>query len=125
MWIEPSDVVAFILAGDIHEAEMHAILAFARRLSEGDVYTVIDLSRVGTVSPEARRVVRETPAHPTLRSVAVVGASFHLRVLATLIMKALAMVAKRSFDLAFFRSDDEARAWIADLRQKRGGGGTW
>lgn len=124
LWFEPPDTIGFVLAGDLSEDEIRGILAFVRESSQGadDIYMLINMVGLGTVSQGGRRLSRETPTPTVLRGIAVIGASFHMRVLTTLTLKALAIVTRRPFEVAFFGAEPEARAWIADLRRRRAGG---
>lgn len=81
------------------------------------MFGLIDMSRVGTISPEARLIARAEAGHLPLRGTAVFGASFHHRVIALLANKAATLLKKDHQPIAFFATEAEARAWIDERRR--------
>lgn len=83
-----------------------------------DVFGMLNVSRIGEVTPEARIVARKLASQVILRASMVIGASFQYRVLALLINKATALLSHtKSRPLHFFDSEAEARAWVAEARK--------
>jgi hypothetical protein len=82
------------------------------------IFLMIDLSRVTSVSPAARKAIGDhTGGVPVLATV-VIGAPFAIRTLATLVSKGVQIlrgVAEPS--LAFFDSEAEGRAWLVGRGQ--------
>jgi hypothetical protein len=118
-WEDP-DVTFLAIIGDLSRPEMRRILDETNASAKGKPYIfgLIDMSRVGTISPEARVVARTEAGHFLLRGTAVFGASFHHRVIALLANKAAALLKKDHQPIAFFATEAEARAWIDERRRE-------
>jgi SpoIIAA-like len=117
--LEPPDTLRIVMVGDLSAAEAAALFDTIHDLSNGlsHFFALTDVTGAGGISPGARSIVRERTPSTRLRGTAVFGASFHLRVIATLVAKAVTTV-KRDFDapITFFETEDEARAWIEKRR---------
>jgi hypothetical protein len=118
---EPPDTIVEEVVGDITYVEAQGILAAAAELMEGldEAYVLGDISRVGTITASARSAVGQARTTPNVPAYAVVGASQRMRVLAMLILKGAALIRKQKAEIRFFESQDQARAWFAELREKR------
>jgi hypothetical protein len=80
---------------------------------------LIDVSLAGTISPEARRFLLENRRRTKVPgAVAVVGASFTVRTLAHMVIRALQALTKSYLGMHFFTDEAAARAWI-DAQRKR------
>jgi hypothetical protein len=122
---EPPDVVYVETAGDITEEEMSALLREMGRLSEGREYFFLldDISRIGKISPEARRRATEEVDALPMRGIAVFGAKFSQRVLATLLAKLLSLFGKfGDRPVVIVETEAQARAWIETRRRELRGG---
>lgn len=116
---EPPDTFFLVLVGDVPGEEMRRTIAKAMEHTAGRTYALglIDMSRVGTISPEARMIARNEARAIPMRGTAIISASFHHRVIALLINKAVALVRKDYQPVAFFATETEARAWLAERRE--------
>lgn len=74
---------------------------------------LVDVTKLSTISPSVRQASREAAKHLKVGPIVVVGASFHTRVILTLMIKA-SRLAKRetSMDLMFASSEAEGLAWL-------------
>lgn len=117
-WVPP-DILYSTFIGDISSEEMR------RLMSEGVAFTkdrpgtfgMLNIARLHEVSPEARAVARELAHDVRIRASAIIGASFHHRVLAMLINKATSLLnPARARPVRFFNSEAEAFAWFDELR---------
>lgn len=118
LW-EPPDIVFMAFIGDIFESEMRWLTTESTLLGNAnpDPFVLVDLSRIGSVSPEARVVAKFAGKGARVRATAVFGASFHHRVIATLVNRAARMLNGGSHHpIEFFATEAEARAWIAQRR---------
>jgi hypothetical protein len=70
-----------------------------------------------------RRIVREVRPSPKVRALAAVGAKPNFRVLVTLMMKAVSIFWKNPYEVRFFETQAQARAWFDELRRQRSRGG--
>jgi hypothetical protein len=116
---EPPDICITVLIGDISGHEMRRLMAETMVLIAGKPYVLglIDMSRLGVLSPEARQVARTEALNLPMRGTAVFGASFHHRVLAILINKAASLLKKDHQPVAFFVTEAEAREWLEARRK--------
>ena len=98
---------------------MRRLLDDTNASAKGKPYMLglIDMSRVGTISPEARIIARAEAGHFPLRGTAVFGASFPHRVIAMLANKAASLLKKDHQAIAFFATEAEARAWLEERRK--------
>jgi hypothetical protein len=117
---EPPDLVIEELRGDVTGEDMTQVLDASKEwLDTGrDIYFLVDLSEAGTLSREARDVVRTKRVRPNIRGAALFGASFQVRVVSSLVTRTLFLLDKVSYEIKFLDTEAEARAWIATLRKK-------
>lgn len=85
----------------------------------GQVLALFDVSKGTSVPAESRRLLAQwnrdgrEPA-PT----AIVGSSLALQAAATMIVYTIRIFTGKQAPLAFFKNQDEARAWLAQQQQK-------
>lgn len=120
--VDPPDTICFSLRGGISASDVLAIYAELHRCWVGNggklIFGIADLSRVGTLLPEARKAVL-APAHRHDSYVPIiVGATFALRVSVNLVSRAYRMLSgdPDPIPTLFFETQGEARAWIAENR---------
>lgn len=122
---EPPDVVFCKTIGDVTEDEMIDLLTEMKRLAKDSPHFFLlnDLSQIGTISPQARKLAADRVSDLHLRGIAVYGASFSQRVVAMFIAQVLNLVGKSADrPIKIAESEAEARAWIekrrAELRRR-------
>ena len=119
---EGAGVVFIRIGGDLAEDDAAAFfrafdwLCDTRGLER--VFWLIDLGRLGTISPSARTRLARNPLRPENKGVVIFGASFRQRVLATLVDKATSLFHPNTPPLVFFDNEADARAWIDVHRRK-------
>ncbi|WP_437809326.1 STAS/SEC14 domain-containing protein [Sorangium sp. So ce1078] len=115
---EPDGILCVALHGDMSEETMRAMMAALRRVAESsrEVLVLGDLRRAGTIPAPARKVAAEVMHTARLDVAAAVGASFSVRVVVTLTTKGVQLLTGRSYPLAYFDSESEARAWLLAQR---------
>jgi hypothetical protein len=117
---EPPDVVFVAVNGDVSVDEARRLIAEIRPLllDKPRVFFISDFRRCGAVPPDARAVTRGVIKGTNVRGTAVFGASFHVRVVMTLIYKAAKLL--NNYDdsnpLFFCDTEAQARAWIEERR---------
>jgi hypothetical protein len=121
--IEEPDVAYWCLAGDVTTDDIQAIYEVQTKFCEGKpyIFVLVDVSEIRSISADARRAAAEGPkiGNSTLpvRANAVVGASFHFRIVGTLIAKAAKLIHRsRENPTRFFETEAEARAWLVERR---------
>lgn len=117
---EPPDLCVTVFVGDIDATEMRWMNEQLRRAVEGrgHVFLLIDQSRSGSVSAEARRLSVEGTKNLNIVEAAVFGASFHIRVIMSLIVRVLKLLRGQNRELIhFFSTEAEARAYLAERRR--------
>jgi hypothetical protein len=122
---EPPDVVHVATVGDVSGEEMSALLREMGRLAAGcgHFFLLNDVSKMGTLTPEGRKRATEEVDALALRGIAVYGAAFSQRVVATLMARLLNMFARASDrPIAIVETEAQARAWIARRRKQLVGG---
>ena len=102
--LEPPDTIMITVVGDLsveQTLEVHVVLEELSRA--GSFFALADLTRLGRTPPAARAVSTRWPHMGRIRALAVFGTGFEQRVVATLIIKAMALLSKDfTAKLAFF-----------------------
>ena len=119
---ESSFIIAMQASGELDERAARALCTEFRRRSAatGSAFLFADFSGVTSMGAAARKAVLEELRDVRLDAVAVLGASFQIRVLSMLIARVLQMFT-RHYPLRFFDTEEEARAWLLEQRRTRGG----
>ena len=118
---EPPDIGCVIYHGDLDGPTTADLSEAGRRFTKGRpyVFLLVDVSKLGKVSAEARRGSATGGKDINLRGVAVVGASATLRVISSLVTRAVDLLNGNTDNpTRFFQTEAEARAWITGRRQQ-------
>ncbi|MBZ5715792.1 STAS/SEC14 domain-containing protein [Nannocystis pusilla] len=95
-----------------HAKTVHEYLA--QIMAEtGRCYLLADMSQMNGIPTDTRRYVGEWHKQHTVSGVAVYGASFATRAIATLMFQAVRIVGAQQIEMEFLRDEAEARRWIA------------
>ncbi|MDI1444142.1 hypothetical protein [Polyangium sp. 6x1] len=122
---EEPDLVIGHLVGHVTGDVMQRLFDVQHRFSEGKphLFLIVHVRHVADVTSEARRVVIDAPkvkvpAIPIL-GCSFVGASFHVRVLGTMVFRAARLLGgANTFPVRYDDTENEARAWIDNLRRE-------
>ena len=122
---EPPDLYITTFVGDIDAADLMRIAdeqnrLFEQQLPGGRDYILVlaDVSAIGRITADARKTFANLAPSVKVCGTAIIGASFPIRVIATLVNKAANLLANRaqSNPVCFFGTEAEARAWLAKRR---------
>lgn len=121
--VEPPDLLWVIWEGHTTLAQMVAVYAFLETFARGagSVYLLQDLSGARGLAPEARRLVATDERTTLLAANACYGAPFHVRVMATMVERAIRLIRGAVVPVAFVSSEAEARIWLDAQRDRRRG----
>lgn len=115
------DVCILTVRGD-YDLEVEAYFTHVReRLGERFGYrlTIMDVSQGGTITHRARMALaRWNKRHRPPVSLAIVGASFAIRQLVNMILSAIRFLTGRRTEYSFFKTHEEARAWLDQERPR-------
>jgi hypothetical protein len=115
---DPPDTCVWTLVGDVDVDLMRELADAQERGLKGlpHVFSLLDVTDIGSVSAEARKeAARKRDVN--MRGTAFIGASFHIRVLATLLSKAAKVLNRDEVaPMRFFKTKAEALAWFEELR---------
>lgn len=121
----PPDEIRFVLRGVLNDDDTRSYLDFL--FAQGDkagrkLYSAYDLSAWERVSEESRKLVINVERPYPYAALAIVGASFSTRALASMILRAGGLVAPKKFGFPwkFVASMAEAHAWFEELRARDG-----
>ncbi|MDI1475083.1 STAS/SEC14 domain-containing protein [Polyangium sp. y55x31] len=121
MCFEPPDTCFVTYVGDLDAdvvARMNAVLEETTR-HRRSVDLLVDLSRTGQVSERVRRHAAFGMLLLNPRATAVFGADFHLRVVVSMITKAIRLLhVDLRGQIKFFDRETDARAWLAEVRRR-------
>lgn len=120
--LEPPDIMFVTNDGDVSAEEATAISAQLEAFAQGkDLLLVLfNVERGKSVAPQARKEIVDSMSRLPVGGVAMVGAAFSQRVLATLMSKAMLLLHPAAPPLRFFSTEAEARAWLSERRRAAG-----
>lgn len=117
---EPPDIGYVYYDGDMDAASMLAYAEQSRiyTANKPRVFLIVNTSKLGRLSAEARRMSADGSKGLALRGIAVIGASRTIRVLAELVSRGMDILNRNNDNpTRFFETEAEARAWI-DTRRR-------
>lgn len=121
MCFEPPDTCFVTYVGDLDAdivTRMNGALAHEARHRKS-VDLLVDLSRTGQVPERVRRHAAIGMLVLNPRATAVFGADFHLRVVVSMITKAIRLLhVDLRGQIKFFDREADARAWLAEVKRK-------
>ncbi|MDI1451061.1 STAS/SEC14 domain-containing protein [Polyangium sp. 6x1] len=122
LWMEGPDLLCMELHGTFDAAGAEAYLRLVFELGDrhGTFALLADMRDLQSIPPHARsRLSRVDRTYP-YRAVALHGASFTLGIVATMVVKAGRTLAPSAFpfELAFFQTEAQARAFLAPFRDR-------
>ncbi len=118
----PPDTVRVWWMGTATGDDFARIIEWSVLQMENRPYFVIaDLSQLTTISTDARELsARDTRMHAILR-VAMLGASFHIRVVVSMVTRAMELFYKEQRGkMRFFDNEADALAWLKAERTRLG-----
>jgi len=121
--LEEPDVAYWHLVGDVTVDDIREIYDLQMKFCKDKPYIFVmaNVSEIRSISADARKLAAQGPTPGktvmVIRANAVVGASFHFRVVGTLVAKAAQFI-HRGIDnpTRFFENEADARAWFAERR---------
>lgn len=121
-YFEEPDILYLQLDGPVTEPEGLEINRLHRELGQGKkrLFFLVDLFNLESIHPAVRKdtgsIVKELP----LRGAALYNASLKAKVVAKLILTAANLFRKEEekMPIAFFATEQEARAWIDNRREE-------
>ena len=120
--IETPDLLVVELIGDLDASDTARMAADARRLGSGRAWVLMlcDISRIGGLTSEARRVMADGFRSIPLRGIAFHGGNPRHRAQSTLMANAMNLLNDRREEspFKFFLSESEARLWIGLRRDE-------
>lgn len=121
-YFEEPDIIFMKLAGDVNDAEGLELLRRQREFADGRkmVFFLMDDREMAGISPGARKAVAEMLKEIPLFGMANYQAPMKARVVAKLVITAINLFRKDASTnpVEFFNSEQEAREWIAERREK-------
>lgn len=120
----PPDRCAFVLCGAFEESDAAAYTQFIYQHADHNNTLLIatyDISKLARLTDGARSHLMGVRRAFPLKRIALIGASFSTRMMATMIIRAGRVVApdKWGFEYEFFAAPDDAEAWLENPRSKR------
>lgn len=114
---EPPDLLLMQYRGHLTAAHIERAVAESKRCIGEQPYHIalLDISKLQGMTPEARKIAVASSDAVNIRGVAVIGASFHFKVLGRLLGRAAQLVYRaKDNPLEFFDSEAEARVWLKE-----------
>jgi hypothetical protein len=121
--LEEPDVAHWCLAGDVTADDIREIYELQLKFCKDKpyVFVLVDVSKIRSITAEARKLAAQGPTPGKtvmpIRANVVYGASFHFRVIGTLIAKAAHFIHRgQDNPTRFFENEADGRAWLAQRR---------
>ncbi|HRI63362.1 MAG TPA: hypothetical protein PK156_03970 [Polyangium sp.] len=119
---EPPDIIRIWWIGNCRTDDFEQLFVHTDRLTPNKtIFVVADVSRLETIDPPVRKMVGTDPRMQRVGGVAMVGASFHIRVLMGMLARAVNFLhfsSKPKVNLSFVGTGPEALAWIVRERER-------
>lgn len=118
----PPDTVRLWWKGSASRDDFVRILEWSTLQMEGRPYFVIaDLSQLTNINPDTREfAAKDTRMHAIMR-VAMLGASFHIRVVVSMVTRAMELFyEEQRGKMRFFDNEADALAWLKAERTRLG-----
>lgn len=119
MRFEPPDTVQMFTNGVIEPEDFEQFFQLAMQLSPDRPIFMLRDAREGVLGPKTRARIIELAQPSRVGGVVNYGASFHTRVVVTMLLKAVRAFKNATPDVAFVETEQDARAWIEGQRKKR------
>lgn len=114
---EHPDVLFMYFEGSVDVAHFHEFYALAIKLIPlHPIYIVRDTRGGGLLDAKTRSAVLKTVDPERVAAIISYGSSFQLRVIVTMLLKAMRTFKNAAPQAIFVDSEEEARAWIAANR---------
>jgi len=122
--VEGTDVLRWSMGTTVTVDEIRQLYADQAAFSKGksSFFVIVDLRRMEHIGSEARREAARAPlvdGKPMpVGAIAIIGGSFHMRILGTMINKAASALNRiKETPIGFFDTDEEAKQWFEKFRQ--------
>ncbi|MDI3291426.1 STAS/SEC14 domain-containing protein [Polyangium sp. 15x6] len=119
---DPPDIVRVWWIGPSIIGQIDTLYTWtATMIPDGSTYFVIaDMSRLEEVGPAARKAAAGDARARRIAGLAIIGASFHMRVLMGMFLKALRVFyGQKMFQMKYFEREEDALVWVAAERARR------
>jgi hypothetical protein len=114
---EPPDVFYIDVSGDVSGPDIHTTFQSLARAcrDHGKLYVIANVTRMGTLLPEARKVASRKEYELSLAAMIIIGATFTQRTILGLIDKAYRALSREpnAPPMVFVASLYEAHRWIS------------
>lgn len=117
---EPPDLLLLTYKGHISLPILERAIAESNRHVGQAPYhlALIEVSQFVSMVPEGRKLAVDAAAESNIRGSALIGASFHIKVLGNLLMRAANLIYRdKDNPLIFCDNEAEARVWLNERRR--------
>ena len=117
---EPEGIFYVSISGELGEDLVRVVCAALRRFCERErhVLILVDVTHAHSMSAAARAAAPDEMRAVRLDAVAIVGASFPMRVIMTITTKGVQLLTGQKYALSFFDNEADARAWLNQQRRR-------
>jgi len=117
---ELPDLLHVTYIGHLDGPQILAAAQEARELiaDRSSILMLINVAQVSSFSAAARRAAADTKEGERVRGLAIVGASFHQKVIGSLVVRAAQLIRRNvEYPVRFCETENEARVWF-DARRR-------
>jgi len=117
---ESPHLFIYRLRGPLRAVELREMTSLQRQWMENIDYALIlcDVRAQERTDPEARQVALNWNTSNVPRALAIVGASYPMRVLFDMLFRAIELLRRRPLHIAFHDDEIQAREWLAVMGTK-------
>jgi hypothetical protein len=116
-----TDVIFIRWMGDITPEHAHAVNAVlgAMPIPGRSVFMVQDVLKLGAIPPDTRRILAADKNISRIRQMVIINADFKMRVLYTMLHKALLALRAIDCDMEFVVSQPQAMRFVEHVREAK------
>ena len=120
LWIEEPYTLVIMADGDMNVDDARSMALLASKIGQGNGPIIIlqDMTKAGGFPASARELVIREPQAQRLAAVISYGASFHLRVILTMIVRAMGWIRRDMLRMSFAVNEAEARSVLETERER-------
>ncbi len=115
------DVIFLQVVGNLSLEETRAICALSEAVlaEHGRLFMIANLHQSKSFSPEGRKFLAEWGTKHTITAIAQYGISIVTQTISVLVAAAIRLLGGRAVEIKNVKDEAEARAWIAEQKQRK------
>jgi hypothetical protein len=119
--VDDDGIMKLVFRGTLGTHDMMEILKEhdGKLQADGDLYVISDLRAIAAIQPGARHALGARSKTLPGYCVAYLVASFHVRLMLEVLLRAASLLMKAKVQHRFFDDETSARQWLVEMRRSR------